>query len=468
MSRITLLPIGGFGEVGRNCLYVFDPVKKVGCFIDAGVLIRRNEMQEQRFQDIMPNQQLLKKIIEVMGQNIVGVVVTHPHNDHLAAVGEISNGFESPIPAFMSKIAFKFFLQICRNNAYQEAKKRYRKEDPRFKSFQSRRVWESLPCNLRNGAPLTKERQYIKSGKKIFVGNFTLTFLPVNHSIPETFCLLIEGNGIRKIFLPDFKIQGYDKNDEDVTINSLKKIIAGGPVDLLGMDALYSSVPGFTGREDKTVQNVRRHLIDAIKRGKTVYLTFHGSHLRLMRELYRVVEEITDSGPGLEGRAMLNAAHIDGLYTGRREDKRQVIFATGCQAEGGETKSALARLTPNLGPNDAVFYLSGAIPGNYDAIKGQVWRQNNQNVEVLLNNGELEKLDLHNCHNVREDNIHASGHERAGGKKQVIEMIYKANKGHPLTVLPYHAEEEDLEAFKGLVPNGVDVKVLKNGETFFV
>jgi len=460
-----LLPVGGFGEVGRNCLFIQDPVTEKSFFVDTGILVRRQEIQKERHVELRPDIRLLDGILNKMSEEVQAIFISHGHNDHVAAAGYVSNKFESPIPAFMSETAFQFYLNICRNSARTEAFQRgIKRGDPQFQQYCNRVIYDSIPHNLRNGYPVAKEQQYIYDGRVFSVGNLNITFFSVNHSIPESFGMVIEGNGMRMVFLPDFKLAGYCPEETESFRNKLHDIAEQAPVDLLVMDALYASVPGFTREECLAVENIEKILVKKIAEGKTVYIAYHGSNLRLMSELNGVVERVAGMPPAFVGAAMKNAARINGLDF-RSEDSK-VVFCTGCQAENG---SALVRLASELGGKDVVILSSGAIPGNEDAVRGLANLLNNRHTEVILNVGEKERIGLpYNCWNVSEEFTHVSGHEKADGKKWVVDLFYKANDGREMTVIPYHAEGDDLVGFMKLVPEGAMCKTLNNGETFTI
>lgn len=496
MSDLLVRPIGGFGdkkreEIGRNCCWFKDVNTRRGFFYDAGVLVRRLEDQERRRVDINPSRDLLRECIERDGAHAQAVVVSHAHQDHLGAVGSVSNyvlydkprGYkltqkeeDSLIPAVMSRTSFQFLLQVCYNNARQKLLKSFDEDSDEYRRQFGCLVWNSLPYNFRDGYELPKERQYVKHRSVLHVGGFDITFFEVNHSIPETFWIVMEGYGKRIVFCSDFRLAGF-RPEEDKTRETVRAIAARGPIDHVFMDALYSSVSGFTGSEYETVGEIERIAKDRLKKGKKVILTYHASNLRLMAEFYQMAERLKKGPMALIGRSMLNSARISGLQSGP-PDSSWISSFTGCQAEGGDAPSALVRGARHLDSDHVVIFASGAIPGNEEAIRDLVYQLDSQGVEVVLNSGEREHLAEERCeiprycYNIAAAHTHESGHEKADGKKWVLEQFAAtqgSDLGRRLTVTPYHGGRGDYKAFvENVVPHGVEVALLYNGETLMI
>lgn len=494
-KSLLIRPIGGFGdgkreEIGRNCTWLQDIATGQGFFYDAGVLIRRLEDQDRRKIDIFPSMSRLRECLERDGAHAQAIIASHAHLDHVGGIGRASNHIldgkphnyklsaveeDMLIPAVMPATAFKFFLRVCRNNARQELLKKYDEDSDEYRRQFGRLVWNQLPYNLRDGYELSKEEQFVKDGTVINVGGFAITFYEVNHSVPNTFWILMEGYGKRVVFCSDFRLAGF-RPEEDKTRETIRAIVAGGPVDYVIMDALYSSTPGFTGSEMPTVEEIERIAKDRLAKGKRVIITYHASNLRLMEELYKMAERLKKGPMAFVGRSMVNAAEISHLQSGP-PDSSDIFSMTGCQAEGGDAPSALISRANMIDARFAVIIAAGVIPGNEEGVRDMVYQFDAQGAEVIMNNGEREHLAREGyeipwyCHNVGMAHTHESGHEKRDGKREVAEAFIEANRvtGRKLIFTPYHGGKGDYEAFvQHVVPKvpNVEVKLLNNGDRF--
>lgn len=505
-TGLVFTPLGGVGEIGRNSFCFIDPITGMAFGIDAGEKIVREEYKYRHGREVViPDVELFNG---VSLEKVIFWFISHAHLDHCnpEAIGAISSMVgkdeKSPVPILLSETAlFSLEKVIARRAKDARDSAVENRRDPRQAS---RDVWEKLtPFNCKKKWDPTEnafvyerpEKDRIINVRNHYqVGNLNVLAFLVNHSTRGTYGFCIEGNNKRAVFLPDCKLNGYEPEDRKRMEWILRKIRSRGPVDLVIMDTLGAEFSGEVSSETVVVENVEEILKDCLNRGKRCFVSFFSSNLERMSHFYEVVKRLTDAPPGFLGGSMINYAMFNGFISDAKSNqeylkKAQVIFCTGSQAEQGmtelgrETKAALVRLLDppkkeggiTLGKNDVVILSSRAIPGTKDnpgsekALCVLVCDMAARGIEVYLNEGEKEKLMLSDgIENVFERQIHVSGHERADGKRRILELLGPNGSETTMRVVPYHAELPVMLKMEDLLPDGAELVILENGETLEV
>ena len=172
-KTISITPLGGVGFVGQNC-FLYDDGGDYALLVDCG--IKPQTYQERKISGKegwgeRPNLDILDAALK-KGKRIAAIA-THGHLDHIGAMGEIA---KRGITIHLSEWTKSFF------NRYSE----------------DMGIPDNTKFNLAAG------------DSEITHGSFRVKFIPLEHSIPGAFGLLIQANGKNIIHLTDFKFNGVD------------------------------------------------------------------------------------------------------------------------------------------------------------------------------------------------------------------------------------------------------------------
>ena len=165
-GELVFVPLGGLGEIGMNCgLYGYGPPKdRKWLMVDLGVAFAGDDLPGIDL--IMPS----VAFIEAEKKNLVGIVLTHAHEDHFGAVADLWPKLGAPI--------------YCTNFAAD--------------LLEVRRLSEP-------GAPKVPIRR-IAQNSRFTVGPFDIEMIPVAHSIPEACAMAIRTPAGTVLHTGDWKI----------------------------------------------------------------------------------------------------------------------------------------------------------------------------------------------------------------------------------------------------------------------
>ena len=391
-GTLRVFPLGGLGEIGRNMtVYEYEGSLLI---VDCGVLFP--EEHQPGVDLILPDFSPIRDRLD----DIVGVVLTHGHEDHIGAVPYLLK-LRRDIPIMGSRLTL----------ALVEAKLKEHKVAP-----QSRVVAEDQVDRL---------------------GPFELEFVAVNHSIPDALAVAIRTPAGLVLHTGDFKMDQLPLDGRITDLRAFARLGEEG-VDLFLPDSTNADVPGFTPSE-RDIGPVVENVISRARR--RVIVASFSSHVHR-------VQQVLDAAVANErhvafvGRSMVRnmgiAADLGYLRVPpgvivdlktalNMPDDRVVFMSTGSQ---GEPMAVLARMSNQdhqieIGEGDTVLLASSLIPGNENAVYRVI-------------NG-LTKLGANVVHkgNAR---VHVSGHAAAG------ELLYCFNIIKPRNVLPVHGEARHLRA----------------------
>ncbi|WP_298868632.1 ribonuclease J [Microbacterium sp.] len=391
-GTLRVFPLGGLGEVGRNMtVYEFDGKLLI---VDCGVLFP--EEYQPGVDLILPDFEPIKDRLD----DVVGVVLTHGHEDHIGAVPYLLR-LKNDIPLIGSGLTL----------ALVEAKLK----EHRIKPF-----------------TLT-----VKEGQKEKVGPFDLEFIAVNHSIPDALAVAIRTPAGLVLATGDFKMDQLPLDGRITDLRAFARLGDEG-VDLFLVDSTNADVPGFTPTE-RSIGPVLDQVI--AKAPRRVIVASFSSHVHRVQQ---VIDAAAAHGRRVAflGRSMvrnmtiaeqLGYLHVpDGVlidYKKARDlpDDKIVYMSTGSQGEPMAVLSRMANLDHAIepGPGDTVILASSLIPGNENAVYRVI--------------DGLTKLGAHVVHKANAK-VHVSGHAAAG------ELLYCYNILTPKNVLPVHGEYRHLFA----------------------
>ena len=412
-QELLFLALGGSGEIGMN-------VNLYGCngkwlMVDLGMTFSGNEYPgvDLVFADL--------EFIEERAEDLVGVVLTHGHEDHIGAVPYFAA--ELGVPLY----ATPFTAELVRRKLQEAGLER------------------DVKVNI------------VDDLEPFDLGPFEISYLPLAHSIAEGNALLIDTPHGRIFHTGDWKLDEEPIIGEPTTQEELTEIGDEG-VDILVCDSTNVFNPNPSGSEGA----VFRGLMEEVKRheGKRVMVTTFASNVARLHTLGKIARE-TGRQVCVAGRSLDRIIEVS-QQNGYLEDfpkpvdfktamglprGKVLILATGGQ---GEPRAALSRVAEgnhqiSLVSGDVVLFSSRQIPGNEVAI-GRIQNK-------LAEQGISMVTD-------RQAEIHVSGHP---GRPE-LEALYDWLR--PETLVPVHGEMRHMieQARVGKehgVPNNV---VQKNGD----
>jgi ribonuclease J len=389
-GTLRVTPLGGLGEVGRN-MTVFEYGGKL-LIVDCGVLFP--EEHQPGVDLILPDFEPIKDRLD----DVVGVVLTHGHEDHIGAVPYLLK-LKQDIPLIGSGLTL----------ALIEAKLK----EHRIRAY-----------------TLT-----VTEGQHERVGPFDLEFIAVNHSIPDALAVAIRTPAGLVLATGDFKMDQLPLDGRLTDLRSFARLGEEG-VDLFLVDSTNADVPGFTPLE-RSIGPVLDQVIG--KAPRRVIVASFSSHVHRVQQ---VLDAAAAHGRrvALLGRSMvrnmgiaeeLGYLHVpEGVFIDYKKardlpDDKVVYMSTGSQ---GEPMAVLSRMANNdheiePGPGDTVILASSLIPGNENAVYRVI--------------DGLTKLGTNVVHKGNAK-VHVSGHAAAG------ELLYCYNILKPRNVLPVHGEYRHL------------------------
>ncbi|SLN53687.1 ribonuclease J [Oceanibacterium hippocampi] len=412
-DALHFLPLGGTGEIGMNLnLYGLDGK---WLMVDLGISFADESLPG--IDIIMPD----PTWIEDRRDDLIAIVLTHAHEDHLGAVAHLWPELRVPV------YATPFAAGVLRHKLIEA------------------------------GLQDEVEVHILDDDKPLVLGPFTIGLLPITHSIPEMRSLVIDTRFGRVVHSGDWKLDpeplvGPATRPEDFT--------AAGDAGVLALvcDSTNVLKAGRSGSESR----VRDQLMEIVGRCKrrVAVTTFssniarvqtiaevaaaHGRDLVLVgRSVNRMVSVARECGylPGLR-------APIPPKEAGFLPPDKTLLLCTGCQ---GEPNGAMARIAagehPDIGidAGDTVIFSSKVIPGNERSLFALHNTLARSGVEVV---SELDHF------------VHVSGHPARDELTDMYRWV------RPRIAVPVHGEARHLYEHAALARSlGVpEAPVLRNGD----
>jgi ribonuclease J len=417
-DELVLLPLGGAGEIGMNFnAYGFGPPDdRQWIVVDCGVLFGK-EGPTPGIDLIMPDIRFLAE----QKENVLGIVLTHAHEDHIGAVPFLWPQLECPLYAT---------------------------------PFTARLVEGKL---LEAGLQDRVRVKIVQLGGSLKLGPFAIEFISITHSIPEPNALGITTPLGVVVHTGDWKLDPAPQLG-DVTDEKALRALGDAGVLAMVCDSTNAMVPGESGSEEG-VRDSLSNLIGTLK-GRVAVTAFasnaarlssiadaartHGREIALVgRSMRKIVGAARETGYLKDFPKVLDEAEAAQL-----PPHRVLYICTGSQ---GEPRAAIARIAsgdhPNvsLGPGDAVIFSSRIIPGNELSIAEMQNQLAGLGVEVLTE---------------RDHFVHVSGHPAREELSQMYRWV------RPRIAVPVHGELRHMTEHARLarslqVPEAV---VIENGQ----
>ena len=405
-NELVFASLGGIGEIGMNLsIYGFgDERRRQWLIVDCGVSFASEE-QLPGVDLILPD---IRFLIEER-KNIVGLVLTHGHEDHLGALIDLWPRLKVPLYATPFTAAL----------------------------FEAKRLSEPA-------APPVPVKVVPHNGR-LTLGPFTVDFINVAHSIPESNALAIRTPAGIVLHTGDWKI---DPTPVIGAATDQARLTALGDEGVLAL--VGDSTNAVRDGRSPSEADVAKTLAELIRTapGCVAVTTFasHVGRIRAVADAARAAaREVVLVGRAMERVAQVarETGYLDGVQDFRSVESygylppdKVLALCTGSQGEHPEV---------TLSKGDRVIFSSRAIPGNEKAVARVINGLVAQGVEVITDRTHL---------------VHVSGHPR---RAELLDMIGWVR---PKILIPAHGEPLHLAEHAALargarVPH---VLVCRNGD----
>jgi ribonuclease J len=390
-DQLVFCPLGGLGEIGMNAaLYGFGPEKtRKWILVDCGMTFAGPEAPG--IDIVLPD----LGFIEERCKDLLAIIITHAHEDHIGALATFWPKLRAPV------YCTQFAAGLISTRKLQEP-----------------------------GSPKVP-LHVVVPGVPLELGPFSIEFIKVAHSIPQSCGLAIRTPAGLVVHTGDWKIDdtrhvGWPTDSKRLTelgdegvlamicdsTNVMREGVSPGEADVAKtLEELIRSAPGRVAVTTfaSNVARLRSVAEAAIACGREVVV--------VGRAMERVIDVARDCGM-LEGLPDFRSAQTFG-YLPR---EKVVALLTGSQ---GEPRAALSRIAMDehpeiaLSPGDRVIFSSRTIPGNEKAVGAIHNALADQNIEIITDRQAL---------------VHVSGHPRREELKQMYGWV------RPRIAIPAHGE----------------------------
>ncbi len=384
---LRFIPLGGLEEIGRNCS--FFEYKNEIVIVDVG--IQFPEEATPGIDYIIPNITYL----QAKSRNIRGIILTHGHYDHIAAIHYLIEKLGNP-PIYTAK----FTKSIV---------------EKRHEEFTNAPKLNFVTVAAGSSAQISE--------------HFSASFFEVEHTIPEAMGFVLKTPAGNMASFGDFRLD-IDKDGKPQNLGEFEKLAKIG-IHTLFMDSTNVDLPG-NGPSERIVEENLEMLIKNAP-GRIIIAAFASLVDRII-EIVKIADKLGRK-VAINGRSMkanLEIAKQLGYLKERKDhiipleeihkhrDEKLVILTTGTQ---GESNAGLMRIVNGehrlvrLKQSDTVVFSSSVVPGNersVQALQDNIARQ----VDELYNSKLLD--------------IHASGHIFGEDAKTVLKIV------KPQFILPIH------------------------------
>ncbi|MBC7899472.1 MAG: ribonuclease J [Saprospiraceae bacterium] len=418
MSKIEIIPLGGIGEFGMNCMGIRYGDEMI--VVDAGM----GFPEETPFGvDIsIPNFDFLEEYRD----DLTALILTHGHEDHIGALSYILKKFNLPV------YGSRFTLALAE------------------KRLEENRMLNDVLLHR------------VAANDIITVGSFKIEFIHASHSLVECFSLAITTPIGTIIHTGDYKIDDTPVIGKPYDLQTLGKYGDAGVLALLG-DSTNATVPGRTPSEQAVIPAFEEIFEETP--GRLFVATFSSSLHRLQivfdvahkfgRKVCVLGRSMQKNVEIAEEQGLLKISHgaMAALGEARALDDDEIVYlVTGSQ---GETRAALMNLATGtykgmeIEKGDTVVLSARIIPGNEKSISRLIGNLYKRGANIIE-----EKRRL----------IHVSGHASQEDIKIMVETA------RPKFLVPIHGEYRMLFRHKEYVKNHVpgysdeNIILIENGD----
>src|SRR4249920_1658331 len=390
-DELVFAPLGGVGEIGMNlALYGFGPEQhRSWIVVDMGIAFAGDELPG--IEVILPD---IRYLVEER-RNLLGLVLTHAHEDHFGALLDLWPQLKIPVHATPFTAALLAAKRVGEPGA------------------------PDIPVNI------------IPLGARFALGPFDIELVSVAHSIPESNGLIIRTPLGSVLHSGDWKIDPTPVIGPPTDEAKLRALGNEGCLALIG-DSTNAVREGRSPSEADVAKSLAELVRSAPARVAVTTFASNVARIRVVAE----AAAACDREVVLVGRAMERITQV-ARETGYLDDIREfrsietygylppdkvVALCTGSQ---GEPRAALSRIAQDDHPEvafsrgDRVIFSARAIPGNEKAIMRVINGLVSQGIEVITDRTHL---------------VHVSGHPRMDELRDMIGWV------RPQILLPVHGE----------------------------
>jgi ribonuclease J len=414
--KLQIIPLGGATEIGKNMT-----AYRLGgqiLIVDCGLMFPDEEMLGVDI--VIPDVTYLLERKE----EVLGIVLTHGHEDHIGALPYVLR--QLPVPIWATRLT----LGLIRSKLHEHG------------------LWSDTAWHV------------AEDGERVEIGEFNVEFVHVCHSIPDSCSLVIRTPAGTIVHTGDFK---FDQTPNDGKPTDVRALAQAGDegVTALVIDSTNVDKPGHVVSERVVAAALNRVFLDAP--GRVIIATF-ASNISRIQQVFEVSERY-ERRVAVAGRSMSQnieiARELGYLTVGeeamiRLEQVAEMapsavtILTTGSQ---GEPLSALSRMAMEdhkhvkIERGDTVIISANAIPGNENTILRTMNNLSRQGAHVI-----------HPIHSPYSD-VHVSGHGNQEDLKLMLNLV------RPDYVIPVHGEYRHLALWKRMAEEMEYLAIpLENGD----
>jgi len=431
MSELSILALGGLGKVTQN-MYLYQFENEI-LIVDCGLGFP--DIQHPGADILIPDTQHLHRLLEE-GNRIVGMILTHGHDDHIGATPYILPELPADFPIFGSPLTV---------------------------GFAENRMADG---GVKRPLEVIQDHQWYKAGSF-----FEFSSHAVTHSVPDTKHFFIRTPQGLAYHGTDFKIDKAPVDGKTLDEDHIREVTAKEKVMIMTMDCLRVERPTWVPSESAVGPVIREQMENVA--GKVI-VTLMSSHIHRIqqvvdsaKELGRKVSFVGRSvEQNVEVALRLKLLHIPkDMIVDKRDladynDERLCIIIAGSQGQEG---SSLVRAVygdhraVQITTRDKVIFSADAIPGNevpfFQAID-----------ELSRNRIEVVYPDI-------VDDLHESGHGSAEEQRYLLELVspeYVMPIGgadrHRVKFLDFVADEINFPRERVVLPKHGEVTSLVGGK----
>jgi ribonuclease J len=413
-KNLQITPLGGLGEIGKN-MTVYEYGRNM-MVIDCGVMFPENDMYGidlvlPDYNYVVENQDTLR-----------GIVLTHGHMDHIAALPYLLREVNAPI------YGTRLTLGLV-----------------------ERKLAEA-------GLLRQADLRVIEQNEPFSLGPFKITPFAVAHSIPDSVGFVIDTPVGAIVHTGDYKLDETPAGGQTTDLDSVLRLTQNGVLAMLG-DSTNADQPGRTPTERVVGETLDRLFAEA--RGQRIIIATFSSVLARLQEIMTLAHKhgrkVILTGRSLVQNVTLASelGYLDvpkGLLVeigAKVKKENTLVLSTGSQ---GEPRSALNRMANGEHPHiqveqgDTIIISGSTIPGNEEDISRMLNKLFERGANVIY--GPLAT-------------VHVSGHGNRGDMRKMLETV------RPKYFIPVHGEARHLHLHAQLAQEAgmpaENVFILNNG-----
>ncbi|MFN4133868.1 MAG: MBL fold metallo-hydrolase, partial [Candidatus Hadarchaeales archaeon] len=270
---IEVLPVGGMNEIGKNMTAIgFDGdyvVVDMGIRLDSILALEDIEMGSMSRRELI-NINAIPDDAIMRGKRVRGIFFTHGHLDHIGAVGKLAHEYRAPL------YGTPYTMQVLKEVLREES------------------------CQI----PPKKDFHRVEPGATVNVGDISVEFIPITHSILHTSLLLVSREKESVLVASDFKLDENPLVGYKTDVKRLRRLEGDGlKVALVGCVRLDEAGP--TPSEAHAREMLKEVMGEACDSGKMVFVTTFSSHIARLKSIVELSFEL-GRRPVMVGRSLSN------------------------------------------------------------------------------------------------------------------------------------------------------------------